>query len=605
MKLTLKHAIVVFGILPILAACGGGGGDDTPPPPPPTPVDVALPSNLPAEYAPAAGMMTIQAGESMASNGVVFSCASGGEACMVTVAADGSASSTGGMVTTALTQAVADIVASRSNEVIRTAQRTTANTAITTAQNAASGINNDSTDAQVSAADKAISDAEDAVNAATALTAAERAELMNLVTAASDALDTAKTTRQTYLDKKAKDAQTALNAMAKKLHAGLGTGSTSLDSATIEISDTGAVTGDADGAATDSDPFTFKKSDAMVASYGAWKGTDYVVKTSAMTDHAVVYSNQGSGEMVPFADKWGDATDGEADIIDDASGKILQAELTAARASLIKGSDFASGSGGKDHTENANDNVVVRGTFDGADGTYECDQDAATPCRSQVVENLRSDGELQGIILTGGWSFTPDDDVEVSVDPSGEYVVYGWWSRETSDGVDVMTFQMQTGTEDNAASTTAPVTGTATYSGGAAGKFAIYNPLNAADADAGAFTAAAELTANFGDGTAEGSVTGELTDFMAGGTSRDWTVTLNGNEDESDNLAAGVITGESTTWSIGGEAANAGGSWSGNFYNAATGTGDAPMNAAGRFMSVYGDGVGRMTGAFGATKDDE
>ena len=63
---------------------------------------VPLPSDLPDANAPAAGMVMIAAGNSSTRNGVVFSCAPGGAACWVTIAADGTVTATGGAVTATL-----------------------------------------------------------------------------------------------------------------------------------------------------------------------------------------------------------------------------------------------------------------------------------------------------------------------------------------------------------------------------------------------------------------------------------------------------------------------------------------------------------------------
>ena len=472
-------------------------------------------------------------------------------------------------------------------------QRMAINEAITKARTAVGVVNNNATDAQVLDAENALSALEMAIDNAADVPEDDPVVANGEGThvTLTGVLSNAKKLRSTHLDGEKERADKARNDMAKKLHAGLGTGSVTLDNASIAISPTGAVTGTTPAV-------TFKKTDTTVVSYGDWSGNDYLATAGTTTDHAVVYTNQDSGEQVPFADKWGDATDGVANILD-SNGNILQENLNAARAKYVDGADFASGSGGKNHTKNENDNVSIAGTFDGASGTYTCDQSSTTRCRSQV------DGD-GGIILTGGWSFMPANGVMVQTRLSGNYVAYGWWSRETSDDVDVFAFQQDIGTDANVTSTTT-VTGTATYSGGAAGKYAIYNPLDADDSDAGAFTAAAKLTAEFGKNDVEGTVSGELTNFMADGTSKDWTVTLKGSGDsDGAALASGVISGGETVWSIGGTEADAGGSWSGNFYNAAdaANVGDAPANAAGVFTSNYGDGVGRMSGAFGASLDN-
>jgi len=92
-----------------LAASGcGGGSSKTPAAPEPAPVPAPTPMSVSmasvtvdgAGYmAPEAGTLMIDAGMSRTSGSVTFTCAAGGEGCTVMVAADGSVTSTGGMVT--------------------------------------------------------------------------------------------------------------------------------------------------------------------------------------------------------------------------------------------------------------------------------------------------------------------------------------------------------------------------------------------------------------------------------------------------------------------------------------------------------------------------
>ena len=76
----------------------------------PMAVAVTLPADLPETLPPAEGEIMIAAGMSEDSGGVMFSCAADGEACVVTVDADGMATSTGGMVTATLTMAAQEVV---------------------------------------------------------------------------------------------------------------------------------------------------------------------------------------------------------------------------------------------------------------------------------------------------------------------------------------------------------------------------------------------------------------------------------------------------------------------------------------------------------------
>ena len=88
---------------------GDGDGDDMEP----TPEAVMLPADLMylgADDMPMAGETMIAAGRSHTSGGVEFTCAAGGDDCVLTVDANGMATSTGGTVTTALTEAAMERV---------------------------------------------------------------------------------------------------------------------------------------------------------------------------------------------------------------------------------------------------------------------------------------------------------------------------------------------------------------------------------------------------------------------------------------------------------------------------------------------------------------
>ena len=102
-------AVSIVALALALAASGcGGGSSKTPaapapePAPAPTPMSVSMASvtvDGAGYMAPEAGTLMIDAGMSRTSGSVTFTCAAGGEGCTVMVAADGSVTSTGGMVT--------------------------------------------------------------------------------------------------------------------------------------------------------------------------------------------------------------------------------------------------------------------------------------------------------------------------------------------------------------------------------------------------------------------------------------------------------------------------------------------------------------------------
>ena len=484
------------------------------------------------------------------------------------------------------------------------AERMAISDAIDAAEMAVAAVNDTSDATTVTDAETAVTDARARIMAATNVPQAERDANSETVNAIENRLNAAKSSRTTAMAAVDAEEKRVAKAMAAKLYAGLATEdaaattvTNALAAATIDISGMN-VMGDADGTGA-GDPVTIKPSGTTVSTLHGWAGTDYVRKptSSMLTDHVVLYNNREEPEMELFATKYADQLAEDSD-----NGRLNNTYLTAGTTNktYIASDTFASGSGFVDHTVEANDVVKIRGTFNGGMGYYHCAQAAAdAPCRSAV------DG-ADGITLTGGWSFEPDEGTMART-PDTEYVLFGWWSRDVG-GVDVRTFaQREGGATDLAGAANVALTGTAMYVGGAAGKYSINEPVEG-NPNSGAFTAKAEFTAEFGSATDAGTIKGMLTGFHAGGMDRDWTVELKGagTDDETAIVADGFGTAAttSTVWTIDGVAGSASGGWSGDFYyNTADQqtAANTPPTAAGTFTSNYSN-VGRMVGAFGATK---
>ena len=165
--------------------------------------------------------------------------------------------------------------------------------------------------------------------------------------------------------------------------------------------------------------------------------------------------------------------------------------------------------------------------------------------------------------------------------------------KDVDDGFNVQTFASAPGMTASLELRGDAVTGSATYTGGAAGKWAIASTTEDST-EGGHFTATATLGVDFDAnlGTAENvvdkdgvSVSGMITDFMTGDVSRpDWTVTLTYDataDDPNTPASLGVnpgaalpattevapITGvgATTKWDTGG-AVDGKGTWEASFY---------------------------------------
>ncbi len=134
--------------------------------------------------APWAGAVEIAAGMAATRGDVTFVCAAGGEDCVVTVAADGTVTSSGGMVS-------AMDSAAYTMRLAAAAQHGTVDTAIMAAMTAVDGLSAMSTDAEVEAAKDAVMAATDALSDATALSASQMQALSERITTIQTALASA------------------------------------------------------------------------------------------------------------------------------------------------------------------------------------------------------------------------------------------------------------------------------------------------------------------------------------------------------------------------------------------------------------------------------
>ena len=360
---------------------------------------------------------------------------------------------------------------------------------------------------------------------------------------------------------------------------------------------------------------------------GSWAVTTGSGSDGTYRDTVTVYSDVGAPTMVPFQDS--DYNAGKRVV--NAQGEIIAGYRISGARTDVGGSGFPATSTrpqtfqlvdrgydtqaqkdtavtrcGADQTcIDAANALIVRdkdthplrysvdvttATLGGAGGTFRCESSSSS---SACTVQRRGTEQL---FFTGPWSFRPTAaDTDVTVDDE-HFMWFGVWAREHV-ATRKWSFAVGHGPAGSRVSNVSAVSGSATYTGNAIGRFAIDRELG--DDEAGAFTATASLNADFNANTLSGQLTAFGGGVPTGAESGDgaWTVHL-----RSGSISGGGARGTSA-WSIGTDA-DEGGEWAASFYSqlpANQRTGVVPYGVAGTFTAEH-SGIAKMIGAFGAHK---
>ena len=335
---------------------------------------------------------------------------------------------------------------------------------------------------------------------------------------------------------------------------------------------------------------------SSLSSSGSWSITTLSNAGSTHDDDLVVYTDMGAPSSEPIRDVHSgfspiEATDITEQRFVDADLNKLRIDVGTTASSLISSSSFPGGGNLKTFDDNfdgkdadtEHDRVRISGRYDGASGTFECSGTCTITHRGGDVYEASS-----------GWTFITSASARVSVDDDS-YMYFGWWKRDQKTPRS-LTFATFSGGAHEVDDIPNDLTGTATYTGQAAGQYAIYQPAGG-ESGTGSFTASAELTANFGAADAEGTLSGRVTDFS---NDPDWSLTL-----MSQGINAGAVerpgdpvANPSVSWTIGTHT-ETGGAWDAKFFSDVDGSTAIPEGVAGTFSAQFGE-VGRLVGAFGA-----
>ena len=504
-------------------------------------------------------------------------------------------------------------------------QRMTINGAVEDATTKVRAVNNDSSDADVAAAETAIATLKTAIADAVDLVGHPEVTVANgLLAGLESELKAATESRQMAMNDADRKAREAMAVTAAKLYADISApmGDPASPAATdraaaYNTAETAIMVSIGDGTNVPTAVSLSEDKKATVAANHGWAGKRYT-RTSPASEgmyEAVVYSNV---EAPTQGRKFGNAEPGTGNNREFeyglTNGMYTVDGTVATNAPLVGGSGFDHTAGVKSFSlPSPNPSGVTRvsvpGSFHGVSGTYTCTPGADT-CAAQKAASGFTLGLISGGTFSGNataWTFRPSDpNARVTSGEDDEYASYGWWLHKSENDATytASAFVDEKGAVPAATDLNA-LNGTATYQGGAAGKYALSSSTGGTN-DAGHFTARATLEANFttndGTDTTTNAITGTIDNFIgADGESRDWQVELKGSPiaDTGGIGAAGGSAAAETVWTIGGDAADAGGAWTGTLRN--NGTDGVPRVATGTFDSTYDQG-GKMVGAFGATK---
>ena len=207
--------------------------------------------------------------------------------------------------------------------------------------------------------------------------------------------------------------------------------------------------------------------------------------------------------------------------------------------------------------------VAYSGSFDGAGGTFSCTGTGRDAC---VLTNAATVAE--GLTIGDGtWTFAPSSlSNRVGSDMQDDtYLYFGIWAREPKEASNTTNLDFRWIADGDSGDITVTnfddLEGTATFNGGAVGKYAL-KAVAGREARIGTFTAKATFTASFDEDT----LSGTIDEFREGGSSlgADWRISL--IEDASDtgaDLTASGASGEAHG-SIGG--VDADGDWAATLH---------------------------------------
>ena len=439
------------------------------------------------------------------------------------------------------------------------AQRKAIDDAIAAAKTAVEAVTDDSTDAEVMAADAAIKAAEDAIAAGTDLPEGDTDTDSETVKMLASTLGDAKTSREVAMGGAARDMRNRIIGKDRAVEGAdnlPGTAANGMPTeAQIVISRAAGKTASVSVSGAGA-PAGYKSSDTPAMENGSWAGRHLERNTATATQHLFVYTDKEAPTRIQFYDFDGDSatphryTDTSPPGTDPYTATTTITPLALTGNLLSRGNlddNFMSPGPAEDGNVTQRFRVAsaqstthsFKGNFNGAAGTYTCTTTAGVDCRITITPTgtyTPASGQT--------WTFTPELNSTAWVQDGGtvnssrdgvttvmvgEFMSFGWWMQEPNSPNGTYTFRYYADGSPYTVPTTANAlaTGSATYSGRAAGKYVVQtiDDSGVTGGMASQFTAAATLTATFGEDS--NSIGGTISGITAeDGSSPGWEVTL-------------------------------------------------------------------------------
>ncbi len=288
----------------------------------------------------------------------------------------------------------------------------------------------------------------------------------------------------------------------------------------------------------------------------------------------------------------------------------MASRVTPTEAPATTGDDIHDFAGTYDHDGNPATTAIT--------GTFDCvDPATCQVTRSGTGNNGEHVAGQTTVTSISGYRFTgTGTTAAVLAMEDNTYLAFGIWLRETvvADSTDTYQFGAFAGggnDYDSAATNggeVAAITGTASYEGDAAGIHATADRMDF-------FSAKATLNADFGDGTALGTITGMIHDIVSGGDAMDDVIHMELNDiDAASANAANIVAGSGDDQATFGGRTRLGpatqrldrefdyefeGTWQGRFFN------QVLDDTATTTVTESTQPPGSVAGTFGVTKADD